>query len=309
MIFTPAQVEEILGVMDYHYSFVIGKSLGFDSLTDEERDNLKRHGVDVESYKGKPIYDKMYLFGKLSAALGKQTDTIDYDDFKKFVERGQYQPLTDHEKMELKFAKKKTYTHLKGLKSKSLDYLRGRMTEAEHTAYREKYEGTVKDAIERGVAERKSVSEIVSDLGHKTGEWRHDWGRIVETEMNDVFQQARLQGIIDKYGPDAMVMKTVFPGACKHCIRLYLTGGIGSEPKQFKASELLANGTNIGRKTFEWKPVVGSTHPFCRCHIVYVPPGYVWDEEKGMFVIGKFERKVERKSKIKITIGDKVRYV
>ena len=59
------------------------------------------------------------------------------------------------------------------------------------------------------------------------------------------------------------VFKDVFVGGCRHCIRLYLTGGIGSQPKIFKISDLIANGDNIGVKVNDWKPVISSTHPHC----------------------------------------------
>ena len=44
----------------------------------------------------------------------------------------------------------------------------------------------------------------------------------------------------------------------------------------------------------------------CRCDLRNVPKGYVWDDKKGEFVPPEnFERTVPRKSKVKITIGEK----
>jgi hypothetical protein len=169
------------------------------------------------------------------------------------------------------------------------------------------YEAVVKDEIERGVLERKSLGSIVSELGHRTENWAHDWGRIVDTEMNNIFQQGRAEVFEKEDGPDVLVYKQVYPGACRHCISKYLTNGIGSKPKVFKLSDLIANGTNIGRKVINWLATITGLHPFCRCHLNKVPKGYVWDEEKEMFNIPKdFKRKIDRKSKIIINVGDKV---
>ena len=95
-------------------------------------------------------------------------------------------------------------------------------------------------------------------------------------------------------------------GACRHCIRLYLTQGMGSQPKIYTLKQFLENGSNIGRKVDDWKAVLESTHPWCRCNLQYVPEGTIWNEEKKMFVYPeKYERKIERKSKVIITVGTK----
>lgn len=67
-------------------------------------------------------------------------------------------------------------------------------------------------------------------------------------------------------------------------IALHITYGCRySAPKVFKLSELISNGTNIGRKVNEWKPTVGSTHPWCRCLLRYLPDDYDWSNESKTF--------------------------
>lgn len=116
-----------------------------------------------------------------------------------------------------------------------------------------------------------------------------------------------MMAIERSHGTEAKVYKTVYELACRHCIRLYLTNGIGSQPILFTVAELVANGSNIGRKVADWKAVVESTHPFCRCNLSYVMDGYKWNKEKKDFVPSSdWKRKVERKSKVKINWGDKI---
>jgi hypothetical protein len=145
------------------------------------------------------------------------------------------------------------------------------------------------------------------NLGHKTNDWQRDWGRIVETEMHTAQEEGRADDIQrNSTREDPLVFKHVLPTACRHCIKAYLTNGIGSKPKIFKLSELRANGDNIGKKQQDWKPTLGSLHPFDRCTLDEVPEDYEWDKEKKMFEPPKeFKRKIERKSKVVITIGGK----
>lgn len=87
----------------------------------------------------------------------------------------------------------------------------------------------------------------------------------METEYQGVFNMGRVQSYMrEGDGPNTLIYFDVYPAACRHCIRLYLTAGIGSEPKLFTAEELIGNGTNIGRRVADWKPtIITAVHPFC----------------------------------------------
>lgn len=313
-MFTTSQIQNLLSVVDYHNTFLVVSFLGKEVLDDYDKFILKQHGVDVDEIHENtpPTYFQQYMWGKLSATLKeKDAKDIKYEDFEKYIKRGQYIPLSPREQREYEISKQKSYSHLKGLGTKIKGDISNILTEESVTS-RLEYEKVIKDEITRGVLERKSVKSIISEIGHKTEVWNHDWVRIVETESNNAFQEGRASQIIEEQGEDAKVFKDVFHLACKHCIRLYLTGGTGSQPKIFKISDLIANGDNIGVKVNDWKPVVSSTHPHCRCTLRSLPIGYKWDEEKEQFARPTTEEyvpKVERKSKVKITIGDVVKYV
>jgi hypothetical protein len=63
-----------------------------------------------------------------------------------------------------------------------------------------------------------------------------------------------------------VITKRIEPDACEHCVRLY---GSRSNPKEFTYKELSANKTNKGLKPEQWKPVLGKTHPNCKCKNVF----------------------------------------
>lgn len=306
MILSRTQINEILNIIDYHHLFVISTNFGTSILSDQDINILLKHGINLFDFPKISNFDKMYMFGILSKVLGDENSSkLTYKDLFEYISRGQYFPLTKREKDELEIAKNQSYVHLKGLRQKRKGDVETMIYEMEKTS-REKYEQAIKSGIEEGVAKRKAVSAIISDIGHSMNEWKHDWGRIVETEMNNVFQLGLANQISEKRGKDALVYKQVYPTACRHCIRLYLTDGLGSKPRLFKLSELEKNGTNIGLKVADWKPVIGSVHPYCRCHLYDLLPGYEWNEENKRFELPKeWERKVERKSKVKISVGDK----
>lgn len=304
-MFSVAQIQTLLEIVNYHFLFTISTSFGKEMLSEEDIRSLLDFNVNLnELGKEMPNYTKMYLLGKLTAILSdEQVRTLDFNDLLYYFKSGQYVPLNKRELIELEIAKRQTYVHLKGLKERAKQQFESILLN-DRTLTRAEYETVVKEELISGVEKRKSLQAIVSDLGHRVNEWGHDWGRIVDTEMNNIFQQGRAEMLKEKEA-DPLVYKNVYPGACRHCIQKYLTKGIGSRPIVFKLSVLEANGTNVGKKVADWKATLKGLHPHCRCTLYHIPKGYVWNEERQLFDIPKdFERKVERRSKITIRVGN-----
>ncbi|NCB03083.1 MAG: hypothetical protein EOM67_13100 [Spirochaetia bacterium] len=169
---------------------------------------------------------------------------------------------------------------------------------------RDEYEKVISDSVKKAALERRVVKDIVSEIGHASQDWSRDLGRIAETELQDAFEYGKAIALYEEAGEGKKYYKTPFPGACRHCITLYLTRGVGSEPILFTYQELLENGTNIGRKTKDWKAVLGTVHPFCRCplHVKHKETDE-WDEKLQMYVPKEKEKSA---GQIKIAVGDKI---
>lgn len=141
----------------------------------------------------------------------------------------------------------------------------------------------IKEVVVSNIEKREAWRKIVTDLGDASGDWSRDLGRIAATEKTRAMQEGFARGLTKTKDPKkTMVAKLPSPDACKHCVALHLTGGPGSPPLVFPLSELVANGNNVGKRTAEWLPVVGPTHPYCQCELVEVPDGWVFDEDSQL---------------------------
>lgn len=296
MIFTKNEIENILSIIDFHTSMFITTQMGEGVLSTYDKYILGKYGFDIKKIvQTYPPYLQSFMWGKLTGWLdNNQASQVSYKDFEKYLVSGQYIPLSKKENDIYDISINHSYKHIKNLAEKRKDAVTKYISEED-----------LKQTISEGISNRESKQAIVSNLHHQTGDWQRDYGRIVETEMNDIFQQGRGLSLEQKFGEDVEVFKSVYPQACRHCIRLYLTGGLGSEPRTFTLKQLQANGSNIGRKVAGWLATIGSTHAFCRCNLNRRPKNSIWDPEKKMFVLPKeYKRKIERKSKIKISVGD-----
>ncbi len=296
-------------VIEFNHALYIGQNIGTDVLTKEDVKLLEQYGISVKDIETKfTPFEQQYYFGRLAAALGdKNASKLNYNDFKQYLRRGQYIPLNQTEKDTLDIAKQRTYSHIKYLGQKTQQNTSNIILQ-ENQKKRDEFEATIKGSIERAVLERDSINSVVSEIGHKTGDWGRDLGRIADTEMQNVYEEGKAVQIERDAGKDARVYKEVYPAACRFCIKFYTTSGVGSKPVIFKLSTLRSYGSNVGRKQKSWTATLSATHPHCRCNLEHIPKGYIWNEELGVFAPPKVDPndpKRQRKG-IKITVGDKV---
>lgn len=152
------------------------------------------------------------------------------------------------------------------------------MGESVVTTYNEEQraidEAEIKDATAEAKAGRRGAKWLRGELGRRLDMYEQDLDRIASTELQDVENEGAARGILNKHGGDASVCKIPNPKACQKCRELYVDGD--GNPKVFRLVDLIANGTNVGRKREDWLAVVGTTHPWCACVLRRIPPGMEW---------------------------------
>lgn len=269
MIFTPDEIQRLFDIIDYRLARIVADVLGESKLSSEDKELLKRYGYKwKDELKKLPPYYQSYLFGRLSGQLTpSQLKTLDYNDLLSYIDKKQYKVLTTSEKAMYNAAATRTYSYIKTMGKRMRDILSNSISEEEvkliAEIQRQLELTTIKKEIIEGTLKKKSIQSIISSIGHSLDDWNRDWGRIVETEMQYVYQIGVAQQIMNEHGAEALVYKQVYPGSCRFCQQLYTTGGVGTKPRIFKLIDLIANGDNIGLKSKDWKPTLGPVHPFC----------------------------------------------
>lgn len=305
MILSPPQIQELLDVIEHQHIMFLGTHLGSDLLSKQDVEILNKHGVNPRTFPKHGVVDRAFHFGILADALGKaEAKQLSFEDFKKHLSSGKLHPLTKAEQVSLDHVKVRMYGDVKGLGNKVSRDFRNIIIEASKKT-RGEYESIINQTAYDAVKLQKTASQLASDLGHKTKDWARDFDRISDYVLHEAYDTGKSVSMVNKSKEEERIVwcyKEVYPGACTHCVRLYLTGGVGSKPKIFKISTLISNGTNIGRKPLQWKAVLGSVHPYCRCELFELPENHMWDEEKNEFILKRNTYGIKRKSKIKVII-------
>jgi hypothetical protein len=306
MVFTLNQINDILGILRKHKLVFIAEQLGLNYLSQTEKDILTAAGIDLTKYINSiGVIEHAYLFGLLSEALGDdRAKDMNYQQFKKFIESGNFIPLTEDEEFALEQLKNRAYTDLNSVGNR-IETGTSNVIIRANQRQQNQIRNIVKNKAIKAVKYRQSASHLASELGHATKDWERDWLRIAYYLLHDAYNTGRAKSIFKKYGEDAEVWFTVLEGACVHCRRLYLTNpdDVGSEPLIFKLKDVIDNGNNIGRKVDEYLPSVSPIHPYCRCIINHKPDNMEWDETTHSFnKVKKYVPKNKKLQGVKLNI-------
>lgn len=254
VLLTLEQLKELKDIIEKHHTAFVAKVIGPGVLTEEEKKELEDEGL-LEATEN-AIKDA-YLYGQL-VAKNAPAATQSYEQFQKEVKKNPI-ALTPEEEAAVQFAEHQAGNYIRHLGSKVVQDINGATLQADHELRAQLMAG-VREKVAENIKKRESIQNLKSELG-KLGEgWSRDWMRVAVTEKNWAMQQGIADHYKKTYG-DPLVFKRTMPDACKHCKRLY--DGPDGAPRIFRLSTLQANGTNVGVKAPDWKPVIGSTHPWC----------------------------------------------
>lgn len=308
MIFSPKQINELLEVIRNLHWIFINEELGSKYVPKDIIQKLKKYGIKEKKISSLPSY--AFQFGLLSIILeDKRTKNFTFSELKDFISSGKWLPLTKWEQDSLELIENRLVDGIVGLGNKVSSTFKTILIESD-LKKRQKFEQIIREKSKKVFSDRSGVSDLISQLGHSTEDWARDFGRISQFVLHEAFDNGRAYALIRQFDgkvDDIKVYKQVHDKACKICEKLYKTYDRKDKvykPRIFKLSELLKNGTNIGRDRKDWKPVVGSTHPWCRCDLMYVPKNSSYDIKTETFQVERSDlaKKYDLKKFIKVEI-------
>jgi len=216
------------------------------------------------------------------------------DDFWKGI-RDRPQVITESEREAVSILRSRMGQHVRGLGNR-LDTITGHILVDVDDNLRRRRLTKLRREIAHGVEARSAVQEVAARLRDSMKDLKRDWMRTAHTEMHNAKEEAKAIVLANRDpNRDPRVFKRPRPDACRFCVMLYLRPDKVT-PRVFKLSELLANGTNVGRKAgqpsrsgksrTQWKAVIGAMHPFCQCELHLLPEGMGFGSKGQMIYVG-----------------------
>lgn len=284
------QLKEINDIIQRHIGIMLHLTVGEIGGMETNVDQTTLARLGLPSYT-KSVIDNAFVLGKLVQIL-KRKDLKNMT-FEELKNRADTIHLTDIERNSLEYAKQNAAQYVKGLGQRITSSVLNTISDQNQAQNLEEIErGEIRSRISRAVIDRESQGKVISALGHMTGDWTRDWMRLVHTELWNAKLTGEAVAILsgqsvysqEKRG-DTLVFRRPSPDACPECKKLYLRPD-GVTPRIFKLKYLIRNGTNVGRKRQDWRPVVQSTHPNCACTLSVIPDGFGFDKDGRMVFVG-----------------------
>jgi len=162
-------------------------------------------------------------------------------------------------------------------------------------------------------AECFGIKKLSSELGHLTGVWDIDWTWIIHHISLDYRNQMIAFNNIKLNEVGRIKFYKYIPiNYYKITESIYLKSVETREPKLFDFRELYKNGSGLKEKPTDFEPVIGATlwggfnnEFWDMTELRILKNDYTWNNNTKMFELKPYKRKFDRKSKIKIRIGNK----
>lgn len=284
-VLTEKQLKEIADIIDRHIGVMIHITSG-DGKPDKEL--LKKLGIPENA---PDMIKNAFVLGKIIKMMSdKELSKLSFEQLK---DRARKMSLSPVEQSSLDYARNNAARYVTGLGNKIKDQITGQINNANVQSTLEVVQREIiKDKVEQSILKQQIRSKLASELGHALDDWKRDWMRVANTETWNAKLHGEVMTILrgeaiysNTKGGDTLVFRRPAPDACSHCKRLYLKRD-GVTPKVFKLRDLISNGTNVGKKVNEWQPIVGTTHPHCRCPIAVLPEGFGFDDKGNLVFKG-----------------------
>jgi len=168
MLFSQNQIDDLLETIERYHIIFIGSNVGQDFLTKKDKALLKSAGIDVNKFPKETLLNHAFKFGVIAEALGDiNTKALNYSEFKDYIKKGKFIPLTTSEEAALEAVKRQAYSDIKALNGRIQNKTNQLHQEISN---RRDYEKLIEKQLSKTIADRESSKEMVLELGRQTGD-------------------------------------------------------------------------------------------------------------------------------------------
>lgn len=276
MVISKETIQKIKEIIERNYRNLTLSVLGNSVFTKQELDQMKKEGIDVTN--DTSFLETVYNHNFINKEGDSKAPTSVQDMIGQQMAPGAKPEGEAHD-----YAVEHANENAKQLLDKMKQDVSTRVEGFVRNTYN-KYKANALQNLQRPdeadeLIKEGMVGEIKAKLRDASKDAARDWKRIAVTEVSNAIGIASTDRIVannqNKDLKEVYVFRTVVNDAktCKYCKSFYLDND--GSPKLYRLSTLLSNGSNYGKKTAEWRPVIQATHPNERCsQVIELPPGY-----------------------------------
>lgn len=249
--------------------------IGDDVMTDAQKRQVEALGLIIGR---RPLIELLYVLIRNRPTEGYAKDSTLNQLLDSIASTGILPILNDAQQATLDTGKAAMMEAIESTKQEVKKRLRQEIIDAnrqhrQHTAVR-RVESVSQVRDQRETLRDKILKLIPAIVLSAQDAFERSFSSSLTDTVNDVaVDSATADSLFTGVPPkDVIVYKKVVNDdrLCRWCEKFY-TNKDGS-PVLYTLAELQANGSNYGKPKSEWKPVLGKTHPRCRCQLFHKSP-------------------------------------
>jgi hypothetical protein len=271
MIIPESKMRLIKEAIEKHYATLLIQLLGKKDLSRDTLAKLKKQGLNVRNIESllARVYHHTYLNEHASGpkSLGEMETQQEFRDA----------PKSHASKFSVEQLNQNLLHLIDKQRAEMVSRIDGMLRDENHR-FKFQFQAAPKGELDRLLKE-KTLHQIKQRLTQCTEDGNRNWERVVHTEVSNAVGMGSADRILkdneEKPAHDVFVYRIITPdeATCRWCKRFYMDSD--GSPRVYRLSELLANGSNYGKPTRDWRPGIAATHPNERCSaIIELPPGW-----------------------------------
>lgn len=288
MVTSRATMEKIREIVQKHYSRLVVSVLGQPALTPKELRELQDSGIDTSNMDS--LMSLVYYHNFINHPIDDVAPT-NISDMKAQQNVTGLKPEGRAHEYTVENINDKTKQYIEKMKLDVMTRVEGIIRDNNDSYKMDALQNLERTDMLDELMKESTLGKLKQKLRDTSGDGTRDWTRIAVTEMSNAIGIASVDRIVsDNVGSDldeVYVFRITVKDAktCKWCRRFY--DDKDGSPKLYKLSTLLDNGSNYGKKTDSWLPVVGATHPNERCsQMIELKPGFRLQTDGSVTYIG-----------------------
>lgn len=276
MVTSRHTISVIKKIIAKHYNRLILSTLGRPHLSADELKTLQAAGIDTSNP------DSLLSLVYYHSFINHPTDAEspkDVEEMKRQQSVTGLRPQGEANEYAIESINDRTKQYIEKLKLDVMTKIESLVRENNDSYKMDAMRNLDRPDMLDELVKESSLGKLQQKLRDSSGEGNRDWLRIALTEMSNAIGAASIDRIVTDNrtaNPDEIyVFRIIVQDAktCKWCRRFYQDDD--GSPALYKLSTLMANGSNYGKKTSDWLPVAGATHPWERCSgTLELKPGF-----------------------------------
>lgn len=276
MVTSQKVIDIIKKIIDKHHNKLVISMLGTDLLTKQQLNELKSTNEYLQN--NESIFTNVYNHNFINNPVDEHTPTS-IGDMKVQQSVQGLVPQGEANSYSIDSINQNVKQHIDKMKVDVVSRIEGIIRQNNDKFKFNSLQNLNRSDLADTLVKESSLGKVKQQLRDSSKGATRDWQRVALTEMSNAIGIGSVDRIVtnnrDNDLNEVFVYRVIVGDSitCKWCRKFY--GDVGQPPKLYKLTTLLNNGSNYGKKTDDWKGVVGATHPNTRTsQIIELKPGF-----------------------------------